>query len=965
MSTQDREIRQLAVDAPIQNSPYEEPLKYWLYEGGEPRLIEGMRRPAGYYCRTRHRRPTDQRTLVEVTDEQFVELELVNTLRNILREWRKNKWPGVTAVTRQLLEHWWNPEREPRLFFCQLEAAETIIWLAEINSKQKRVSIPKDGLLRRWACKMATGAGKTVVMAMIATWTWLNAIHYPKDKRFSLAILAVCPGLTIKERLQVLRPGSPGNYYDKFHLVPPGMRELLGRGHLHITNWHDFLLRDDSQKRSIVQRGVESDQAFVDRVLHNLGKEKNIIVFNDEAHHAYRPPALNQEEDGAKLTEEEREALKEATVWIQGLDRIAAIRGINFCLDLSATPFYIRGSGHEEGAPFPWIVSDFGLVDAIESGLVKIPRVPVSDTTGQPIPKYFALWRWICDKLKIEDPSQAGKGGRKPKPEAVLREADGAIKQIASLWKASYEQFIEEKQPVPPVLIVVCDNTELSQVVYEHLSGERVIEVQDEEGKKRKKKVYDKGQVFPDLLSNTRDFQPTMRIDSKLIREAEKGEEGKTRDAVGEELRQKVSTVGKVGEPGEQIRCVVSVAMLTEGWDANNVKQILGLRAFDSQLLCEQVVGRGLRRMSYEVDPETGLLSEEYVDVYGVPFEVIPVKKRAEHIVPIEKPKTLVRALEERADLAIEFPRVEGYIYDVGERIRADLEAIPPIVVDPKVEPTEVIARPKAWTEGGPPSLIGPGGPAEIITQTREEYYATVRIQAIEYDLARRITHALVGTSNQHGKESFRYKSCHLLFPQVLSIVRKFLQTKVNYNGVNPKEIGLERYRNQIVERLVTAIEPEKQGKSRLLPRLERFQPKGSTAQVNFVTTRPCQQTRKSHVSHVVLDSEVWERSAAFVLETSSEVSAYVKNDHLGFEIPYEWEGQMHLYRPDFLVRLINGKMVLLEVKGYETSKDNQKYTAAYRWIKAVNNAGQWGHWEFLVSRDPAELPELLKKLVA
>lgn len=962
MSPQEPEIRQLAVDAPIQNSPYEEPLRYWLYEGGQPKLMSGLRRPAGYYFRPRTRGPKGQLSLM--ADEQFVELELVNELRHRVKQWREGGWQGATPITRRLLEHWSSPEREPRLFFCQLEAAETIIWLAEVNGRGgARVTVPRDEALRRWACKLATGAGKTPLMAMIATWTWLNRAHYPKDRRFSDAILAVCPGLTIKERLQVLRPGSPGNYYDKFDLVPPGMGDLLGRGRILITNWHDFLLRDDSKKRSVVQRGRESDEAFAARVLHDLGNAKSILVFNDEAHHAYRPPTLTAEE-AEGLTAEEREAREEATVWVQGLDRIAATRGTNFCLDLSATPFYIGGSGHEEGTPFPWIVSDFGLVDAIESGLVKIPRVPVDDNTGRAIPKYFSLWRWISEKLKADDPASAGTGRRKPKPEAILREADGALQQLAGLWKTTYDLFEQEGRPVPPAFIVVCDNTALSQVLFEHIGGERVVQVEGADGKKRKQTAHGTGQVFPELLSNTAGFQPTMRIDSRLIHEAEVGEDGKTRGTVGEELRHRVSTVGKVGEPGEQVRCVVSVAMLTEGWDANNVKQILGLRAFDSQLLCEQVVGRGLRRMSYDVDPETGLLSEEYVDVYGVPFEVIPVKKR-----PVstgggeEKPKTLVQALEKRASLAIEFPLVEGYVYEVGDHVKADLEAIPHIEIDPKVEPTEVISRPKGWAEGGPPGLVGPG---EMVKQTRAEYYATVRMQAIEYDIARRVTEGLVGGQDQEGKPGFRHKASQTLFPQVLAIVRRFLRERVEYHGVNPREVGLERYRQAAEERLLAAIEPdEAKGEAALLPRVERFRKPGSTGDVIFSTVRPCRATLRSHVSHVVLDSEVWEGSAAFELEASPHVVSYAKNDHLGFTIPYEWEERPHTYTPDYLVRLKNGVMLVLEIKGQEREQDRQKYAAARRWVSAVNNARQWGRWEFVVCTETAKLPQMLKGMTA
>jgi len=955
------DVRPMAVDRPIVNSPYEEPLRHWRYDKGKgPELIEGLRRAAGYWLRESARGPGGQRQLV--TEENFNELELVNDLRRLVRAWRDDEYKGATRVTQQLLRHWWNADREKRLFFCQLEAAETLIYLAEVNAKERRpVSVRLDLVedaqgqakgykpLRRYACKMATGSGKTVVMAMLAAWSFLNRAHYPKDPRFSDAILAVCPGLTIKERLQVLRPGAPGNYYDEFALIPPGMGDFLGSGRILITNWHEFLLVDDSKSRRVVQRGEEDEAAFSTRVLHGLGKAKNLLVINDEAHHAYRPPALTEEEADA-LGREERDNLEEATVWVQGLDRIHAARGINFCADFSATPFYIAGSKHEEGTPFEWIVSDFGLVDAIESGLVKIPRVPVSDTTGHAIPRYFNLWRWINDELKAEEPGAAGVGRRRPKPEAVVQRADGALKQLAGLWKQTHDHWQACGRRIPPALIIVCDNTQLSQVMYEHISGERLREGPDG----RKRTAYETGQVFPELLSNSEEQQPTMRIDSRLIREAEAEVESKTRTAVGDELRRKVSTVGKEGQPGEQVRCVVSVGMLTEGWDARNVKQILGLRAFHSQLLCEQVVGRGLRRISYDVDPETGLLAEEYVDVYGVPFEVIPVKKAVEKAPTDERERTHVHAREDREQFAIEFPLVEGYVCEVQQHLTADLSRVAPVEIDALVEPTASIARPKGWAEGEAPGLEGPG---ETVTQTREEYYATVRMQTIEYDLAGRVTEALLA-----GRPGAR----HQLFHEALRIVREFLATKVAYHGADPKEVGLERYRRQVVERLLLAIEPdESRGEQRLLPRIERFRRKGSTRDVDFFTIRECRETRKSHVSHVVLDSTQWEASAAFWLEASDDVIAYARNDHLGFLIPYDYDEKPHLYTPDFVVRLRDGSNLIVETKGQEREQDRQKHAAAERWVSAVNNAGEWGRWRFAVCREAAELPESLAEALS
>jgi type III restriction enzyme len=377
--------------------------------------------------------------------------------------------------------------------------------------------------------------------------------------------------------------------------------------------------------------------------------------------------------EAARLSAAEKAEREEATVWISGLDRINQACGIRFCIDLSATPFYLRGSRHIEGSPFPWLVSEFGLVDAIESGLVKIPRLPVSDTTGRPEPKYFALWRHITGRLQ---PGERLPGG-KPKPEIVWREAQDALITLASQWTERFayiQQATPDKERMPPVMIIVCDNTDIAELFYKNISGEETIEVvgddkddEEENAPRRRKKmqiVYGTGQLFAELFANRQGFRPTLRIDSKLLTEAESADPNATRRDAGEALRAIVATVGKPGKPGEQVRCVVSVQMLTEGWDANNVTHILGLRAFGSQLLCEQVVGRGLRRLDYTPDPATGLLTEEYVDVYGVPSSVIPFKGReTKKSAPEDRPKNHVRALPERQHFEMRFPVVEGYAF--------------------------------------------------------------------------------------------------------------------------------------------------------------------------------------------------------------------------------------------------------------------------------------------------------------
>ena len=977
------------LDKPIICSPYLEPGKHWAYDRfGLPNILE-YRRPAGYYWRDPTRKPGQ---LAMYEDEQFVELTYIQGIREAVKQWRERGYSGATTTTKTLLRHWTREGRERKLFFCQLEAAETLIWLVEVATKKQREELlqykdaegkvcdrtldePADQesvakaykALKRYCCKMATGSGKTVVMAMFAAWSVLNKLQNPSSKKHSDAVLFVCPNLTIKERLQVLRPNHPLNYYGAFDLVPAGtLRELLDQGAFHITNWHAFAEEgahvEGGKSYAVVDKGPESDSAFCERdaVLGSLRVKRNLLVFNDEAHHAYRPLPIDDSKLKGETAEQranEKQQREEATVWISGLDRINNTLGILSCIDLSATPFFISGSGHQEGTPLPWIVSDFGLVDAIESGIVKIPRVPVVDATGRPEPKYFRLWDSIMRSLGEADrPS----GKRKPKPEAIAREADDALKQVAGLWKETFEEYDKAESVIPPAIIVVCDNTDLSEYLYERISGERVED--DPERPSRKRVVFDRGSIFPEYLQNhaeqAPEQRPSMRIDTKLLNEAEAHIDGATKADISEALRKRVNTVGKPGQPGQNVRCVVSVGMLTEGWDACNVTQILGLRAFTSQLLCEQVVGRGLRRVEYDIDPETGLLKEEYVDVYGVPFEVIPFKKRPiNNPPPPPKPTMWVHALEERKALELRYPRVEAIICDVTEGITVNWDEVEPLDIDQSAAPTETISRPRVGYQLGSPSIAGPGKP---VKQTREAFYNEVRLQEIEYELASRVTDAL--SNAKSGK--LRLSARHLLFPHVLGIVRRFRETKVNHHGVNPKEIGVLRYVEMITQRLTTAIRPlEQSGEVRLIPKLERYRPIGSTGEVDFHTSRPCRTTLKSHLSHVVLDTATWEASAAFHLEASEEVESYARNDHLGLVIPYEFLGVPQVYIPDFLVKLTDGTNLILEIKGFETEEDREKHTAAHRWVAAVNNWGELGRWGFVVCRGPEEVQGMFVRL--
>jgi type III restriction enzyme len=1002
------------VENPILCSPYTEPDQHWLYDTktGIPTKTPG-RRPASYWFKTER---TGSAQMSLLAEEERDDLPLVNALRDDVRKWRESKWENASETTKQLLRHWWRDDRMRRLFFCQLEAVETIIylreilalgkkprwtpklsvdefrilergqnprpeeWITKVAQHPKLADIPNEldaKAITRYACKMATGSGKTVVMAMLISWAFCNRGTKPGDPRFPRRVLVVCPNLTIKERLTVLRPGDPNSYYEKFDIVPSSLRPELAKGKVLVTNWHWFNPESEVIKVggvSVGRLGEETPEAFAKNRLGDLWDSEPLMVMNDEGHHAYRPAPLTGDE---KLSAEEKAEREEATVWVSGLDKINAACGIALCVDLSATPFYIGGSGYPEGSPFPWIVSDFSLVDAIESGITKIPRLPAIDNTGMPDPKYFKLWEHITRDLKAGERLTGGK----PKPEVVYRKAEDALLTLAGEWKERFEQLqaaTPGQDRTPPVMIIVCDNTDIAEHFHKMISGEEMIEAdtaddedEDDDAPKRKKKPkaqkrYGSGIAGFKEFWNRKGAEVTLRIDSDLLAAAESEDPKATRKEAAEELRKVVSTVGRPGEPGERIRCVVSVNMLSEGWDANNVTHILGLRAFHSQLLCEQVVGRGLRRMDYVAMPDKDgklMLSPEYVDIFGVPFSLIPFKGREpkKGPPPEDRPKNEVMALPERRQFEIRFPVVEGYAVALQHNlIKCDVAGVEKMRVNPWEIPTAAFLRPQVGYQIGHPGVYGGFG---FETVDREEYYRSVHPQTIECEIAREIVRGLTDASH-NGKEKLKQQSRAVLFPQVLRVVSKYVATRVD-NSVHPCEIGLQSYAQRIVSLLLDAIEPDDaRGEAPLVPRLNRYKPICSTAAVHFKTVKPVQATAKSHINFVACDTQSWEQAAMFQLERSADVICYARNDRLEFNIPYELFDQPHVYEPDFLVRLVNGVMLILEIKGQLQGDTEAKHQAAKRWVSAVNNWGKLGRWDFLVCRDPQKLLAMISIIV-
>jgi type III restriction enzyme len=903
----------------IINDAYEEPaqhLNLLRKVASEAETIEG-RRPSGYY------RPAADGT------ETFVEMVAVNRLRDRLRAWREAGYPGVTRVTEALLRQWAKRKREYPQFFCQREAAEAIIWLTE-GPEHERANLPiesHDPFLR-YCCKLATGAGKTTVMAMLIAWTVINRVTYPRDPRFTDAVLVVCPNLTVRERLQELRPSHPQNTYKTMDLLPEASDygQAVTRARIDIVNWHKLAVEDDTGARGVLQRGEEGDGAFARRVLAELGDAKNLLVLNDEAHHAWRVnpngAAVIEAEEALELDDPD-EFERTATVWVDGLDRIQRARGVRLCVDMSATPYFTALSKYPDGQPFPWVVSDFGLADAIECGIVKIPRVPKGDDSGQSEPKYLHLWDHVKDKL-----SSKALAGDPTENELMktLMAAEGAMRSLAWHWRRTFDAWTKRGSPMPPCMIVVCNNTTTAAFI------ERFIA---------------RGDLDPGFL-NEEGAERTLRIDSTMLRKAEAGSDATTQ---AQALREKVGTVGKAGRPGGAIRCVVSVAMLSEGWDARNVTQILGLRAFSSRLLCEQVIGRGLRRADYK-----DLSKPEYVDIYGVPFSLIPVEREAGGTRNLEPP-THVKALPEREDLEITFPRIVGYRPETTVDMKIDTSKLEPLILDQGDEPTRV-------TVGEGLTYYGTGGQLQPLPAGEEFNLedALAREQTVAFVVARELCDKL---PEHHAR---------FLFPRAQQVAMDFIEHHVVTNGLPRRLVALTKYTQEIVERILAAVTTAT-GETIHRPVQSVFSPEGATRSVEFATRRPTYVPKKSHVSHVVCDpqhqgaalEDLWEARAAKHLDDHKRVRAFVKNDHLGFSIPYRYQADEPTYLPDFLAVLdcADGSetKLVLEVKGWLHNQVTAKNQAARKWVDAVNREGVWGRWAFAIVYDPDQVPGVIDVL--
>ncbi|HHW88507.1 MAG TPA: DEAD/DEAH box helicase family protein [Chloroflexi bacterium] len=974
---------------PILNSPYAYPGRHWeLDSQGQPtqQIIERRRRAEFITPVPKPRKrktPAGQQALIfdegvgiSTAKQQYDPTPIINNLRQRVDQWRMiedpSRW-GVTPETARLLQHWrHHPFNGFRPFFCQIEAVETLIWLTEVAPNDRaakgflehleNANLDANPELMRLALKLATGAGKTTVMAMIIAWQTVNAVRRPNSKKFTRGFLIVTPGITIKDRLRVLQPNDPDSYYQSRELVPNDMLDDITRAKIVITNYHAFKLRERMELskggRALLQgRGpelvtLETEGQMLQRVMPDLMGMKNIMAINDEAHHCYRArPDTEEEEDLTGDEKQEAEKNNEAArLWITGLEAVNRQLGLNRVVDLSATPFFLRGSGYNEGTLFPWTMSDFSLMDAIECGIVKLPRVPVADNIpGTEMPVYRDLWKHIGKRM----PKKGRGKGKTLDPLSLPVELQTALDALYGHYRKTFDLWQQEGISVPPCFIIVCNNTATSKLVYDYIAG---FQRENDDGTTS----LENGRL--ELFRNFDEFGNPLARPNTLLIDSEQLESGnalddnframaadeierfrreiieRTGDVRQAEnitdqdlLREVMNTVGKPGRLGAEIRCVVSVSMLTEGWDANTVTHVLGVRAFGTQLLCEQVIGRALRRQSYELNDE-GLFNVEYADVLGIPFDFTakPV------VAPPQPPRETVRVHAVRPDrdeLEIRFPRVAGYRVELPEeRLIAEFNA------DSILELTPDLVGPSVTRNAG---IIG----EEIDLSLH--HLQDVRPSTLLYHLTRRLLYTKWRDPGDEPK-------LHL-FGQLKRIAREWLDTcLVCKGGTYPAQLMYQELADIACERITAGITRAFLGERPIKATLDPYNPVGSTIHVNFNTLkRDRWQTspQRCHINWVVLDSD-WEAEFCRVAESHPRVRAYVKNHSLGLEVPYRYGSETRIYRPDFIVQVDDGHAdplnLIVEIKGYrrEDAKEKKSTMETY-WIPGVNNLRTYGRWAF------------------
>ena len=847
------------------------PLFHWKYEGGKYNKNKG-RRNASY-------------RIMDKTGKygQPVKIESVDYIRSKVDEWRSNNYDGASKVTRELLNHWNNLE-EPRLFFCQLEAIETIIYLNEINhdllNETTGFEFEKNGKFERLCSKMATGTGKTIVMGMLITWQILNSMYNNKTK-YIKNVLIVTPSLIVLDRLQVLKPENIDNIYEEFNLIPDRYKKAGLKINIKITNWHK--LKPKGKPHPISKIGDESPKTLTARIFGNKNI-KDILVINDEGHHAYRSENYVQSKGGYVKDDH-------AGIWMNGLDMINSGGIIKTCYDFSATPFVSVGKSMMDESLFSWIISDFSLDDAVESGLIKTPKISRDQTDGM---EYGRIYTEDDVKKKFKD----GK---------IHQNVMQAYQMLAKDWKETYLAWKKAGAPTSPVLITVCNTTKHAEII---------------------EKAMKSMQLPGDLCKE----EGILRIDSAVMKRIEEGKEKKDDHS----LRDKASSVGKTGMPGEKINNVISVSMLTEGWDAKTVTHIMGLRAFTSQLLCEQVIGRGLRRTSYEINDD-GFFNNEYVTIFGVPHGFLPIEGgecevcknnpcKCERTPPKE-----IRVVDDKINHKISWPIIDeitkekNYSWEIKEKF-TPFGLVGELPTDNEMK--FLIDGMSEW-EGGFIKNVD------------------IHIQQVEFKILHYMFEKLKDDWDSMNEDMSNIHP-HDALIDLLDLIKKFLKTSVisDYDGQDLTNMMFYQYDN-IGDHMLKMLD-EPHAEEKLKAEINFYGNTGSRKS-RFTQSKFIQDTEKTHLDKMIGHNQ-FELDIGKELDKSVNVISWIKSDMVNFNVKYEdGEGKSRKYKPDFIIHLCNGVNLILEGKGEDREDVKYKTKAIKEYVEAVNEDNNKGIWKYVM----------------
>lgn len=955
---------------PIIVGPYEEPARHWHTQRVEgfnqtyDEITDGRRRaeeplPVGSASSLQH--------VLALEEDSEAPQTLIDKLRIDVGRWRASGWDGTTSATRALLEYWARPQGEGALntlFFAQREAIETIIFLTEAdNGSHWAVKHLKDlgknfsRGLTRLALRMATGTGKTAVMACLIAWYAVNrrGEHRADPRRLARnvdQIVVICPGRTIRDRLDGLDPRKKDNLYDEWRLLPTRLRRRLNGFFVDIVNYEKLQPRkvpdwDGLEGGKGLARGTAirlavngEDDRLRDETLHEMwnrilkkgrsGRSERIVVLNDEGHHCW------QRRDG-----------EAPGVWMEALHALQnhTHYRLDQVIDFTATPIFINPARthfpEDERAKarksplFPWIISEFALMEAMEAGLVKIPQPPRGDNTNR--------------ESALRNLFEANNGRELDTPEAMA-----LVRESAEVLYQDYEKTFKAWQNSKdarighPVLIVVVNNKANARAIYKMLGGSiedgnpHPSEFKLLSNAPRKGVTLDECEERTILVlskTNTPEKAEGEQIVGGALgfREVDTGPNRASED----ELREVLQSVARPGGRGEDVRCVVSVGMLTEGWDCPRVTHILGYRKFGSELLCEQTMGRALRRRDYEnledvTRRDTGKVERrypaEYATVFGVPF--VRRTEEGRHVEPSPpEPKTRIHPVPERVKkYRIEIPDFAGYtVSSPGIGIELDEEKI----IETRSTNTSD-GREIRWVE-----TAGPIGRIRVLQRDTHP-----RPGEGLWRLAAELALMLAEREDAQGEGMPGHARRGILFAECLKVLRTWLaHEKVE---VEESDLGGDSMRELVKGAILDALIVAGRRVRKIgIPTDERSLHRAAGDWRPFLTgLKEIEMLERSELNAAACHSKL-ETRIARALDNSPNVVAHVRNhgpDRI--EIPYKYQGVWARYVPDFFVRgrpFDDGRVphFVLEGKGLADEKDQQKaWWTEQWWIPCANEAG-------------------------